>query len=67
MIADVQGHMRGTPIVTRPSPLRLQATVVYSGQHATIVSRCYVGGEWLFGLRLRNGELVHYVPERLVA
>lgn len=40
----------------------LGATVVYSGRTVKIVSRCYVGGEWLYGLRFKSGRLVDYIP-----
>jgi len=54
------------PSVRVTPPHALSATVTYAGRPAVIASRCWVGGEWLYGLRLPSGEVVNYVPERMV-
>jgi hypothetical protein len=42
----------------------LNATAMYRGRPVTVISRVYVGGEWLYGLRLANGRVVDYIPGR---
>ena len=45
----------------------LGITVLWAGRRVVIVSRCYAGGEWLYGIRLPRGKVIDYVPSRLLA
>lgn len=42
--------------------MELLTKVTYRGRLATIVSRCYVSGEWLYGLRFPSGKIIDYIP-----
>jgi hypothetical protein len=44
----------------------LGASAKYRGRPVTIVSRVWVNGGWLYGLRLASGHVVDYIPARLV-
>lgn len=41
--------------------------VKWRGHDVLIVSRCYSGGEWLYGVRLKSGKVVDYVPHRMLS
>jgi len=44
----------------------LKTKVLYQRTTATIISRCFAGGEWLYGLRLKSGRLVDYIPASML-
>lgn len=50
-----------------PFPFDLDSTVTYRGRPVTVVSRLCVSGEWLYGIRLRSGRVLDYVPARMLA
>ena len=42
-------------------------SVMWAGRRVTIVSRCFAGGQWLYGIRLPRGKVINYVPHRLLS
>ena len=47
------------------APHNLSTECIYRGHPATIVSRCYADGCWLYGVRLaRTNEVIDDLQER---
>lgn len=47
--------------------INLSTPCTYRGKPAIIVSRCFVGREWLYGVRLvRSNKIINYVPGRML-
>lgn len=46
---------------------KLGVTALWHKRPVTIVSRCFAGGEWLYGIRLSRGRIIDYIPERLLS
>jgi len=48
-------------------PYELNTIVKFRGRPVTIVSRCYVAPDWLYGVRFKSGKVVDYIPGRMLS
>lgn len=47
-------------------PYELKTHATFRGATVMIVARCCVSGQWLYDVRYTSGEVVTYVPGRML-
>lgn len=47
-------------------PYELKTHATFRGATVMIVARCCVSGQWLYDVRYASGEVVTYVPGRML-